>query len=224
MTRNWPRRSVSRQLTVLTTALLGVAVTVALVGGTRANEASAGAVPTGVPGPVASSAFASVPGPDSGSVPGTGSAAGANPDCLTDDLTGTLIGQPRSAGSGRRDTVLRLTNSSGRACRVQGWADIALVTPPGEVVRVPTRKIDQPGGGVIVLAPEASAWARVQWDTCVPGRSGCGVGVTVQYIVDRDSTGSAADPADVPEAGQDGITMRALRVGPLQQTRAAALA
>jgi hypothetical protein len=204
MTRNRSRRSVSRQLTVITTALLAVAVTVALVGGTRANEASAGAVPSGIPVP--------------------GSSAEADPGCLTDDLTGALIGQPRSAGSSRRNAVLRLTNSSGRACRVQGWPGIALVTPPGEVVRVPTRKIEQPGTGVIVLAPEASAWARVQWDTCVAGRSGCGVGVTVQYIVDRESTGSAAEPADVPEADQEGITMKALRVGPLQQTRAAALA
>jgi hypothetical protein len=197
MTRNRSRRGVSRQLTVLTTALLGVAVAVALVGGARTEEASAGA---GVP------------------------AAGPVVDCLTEDLTGALIGQPRRAGSGVRDAVLRLTNTSGRTCRVQGRPDVALVTPPGEVVRVPTRAISQPGAdAVIVLAPEAGAWSRVQWDTCKPGRSGCGVGVAVQYIVDAESTGAAADPEALPEADLDGITMKALRVGPLQPTRAAAL-
>jgi hypothetical protein len=200
MTRNRSRRSVSGQLTVLTTALLGVAVAVALVGGTRANEASAGAI----------SPSASAP---------------AVAGCLTEDLTGALIGQPRRTGSGVRDAVLRLTNTSGRPCRVQGRPDVALVTPPGEVVRVPTREIPQPGGSAaIVLAPEADAWSRVQWDICKPGRAGCGVGVTVQYIVDTESTGMAADSIEVPEADLEGITMKALRVGPLQQTRAAALA
>ncbi|GIE35729.1 hypothetical protein Ait01nite_087740 [Actinoplanes italicus] len=204
MTRNAFGRSTSRQLTVATTALLGAAVAVALVGGTRTREASAGAMSTD---------------------PGAVSTAGADVDCLTDDLTGTLIGQARAAGSKVRDAVLRLTNDSGRACRVRGWADIDLVTPPGDLVKVPTSRIEQTGGDTVVaLTPGASAWALVQWDVCTAGRAGCGVGVTVQYIVDPESTGSAADSAEVPEAEREGITMKALRVGPFQQDRAAALA
>ncbi|MEU4619533.1 DUF4232 domain-containing protein [Actinoplanes sp. NPDC023801] len=249
MTRNRSRRNVTRQLTVATTALLGVAVAVGLIGGTRAREASAGAVPLAsgtasapVPGTVSASVPAglasgpaasasaswSVPAgsaPASAPVPASVPPAGTDPGCLTDDLAGTLIGQDRAAGPGVRDAVLRLTNTSGRTCRVEGWADIALVTPPGELVRVPTGRTEQAGGGaVIVLKPQASTWARVQWDTCAPGRAGCGVGVAVQYIVDPDSTGAAADNAEVPEADRDGIAMRALRVGPLRATRAAALA
>lgn len=202
MTRNALGRSISRQLTLAATALLGVAVAVALVGGARTREAAAGAMPA-QPGAV----------------------SGADLACLTDDLTGTLIGRPRTAGSSVRNAVLRFTNDSGRACRVQGWADVDLVTPPGDLVKVPTRRIEQAGGAaVVVLAPGASAWALVQWDVCVIGRAGCGVGVAVQYIVDPASTGTAADSTEVPEADREGITMKALRVGPFQQTRAAALA
>jgi hypothetical protein len=151
-----------------------------------------------------------------------GVAAVAGPACLTDDLTGTLIGQPGRPGAGVRDAVLRLTNTSGRACQVRGWAELAMVTPPGELVRVPTRKVGQ-AGGEIVLRPEGSAWSKVQWDTCDPAGARCGVGVALQYLVDPDSTGTVADLTAVPEADRAGITMRALRVGPLQPTRAAAL-
>jgi hypothetical protein len=150
------------------------------------------------------------------------SAVMAEPTCVTDDLTGTVIGQPRTPNSAVRDAVLQLTNTSGRACQVRGWADIAMVTPPGELVRVPTQKLDQTGAP-ITLEPEASAWSRLQWDTCEAGREGCQVGVAFQYITDPDSTGTVAEMTAVPEADDAGITMKALRVGPLQPTRTAAV-
>jgi hypothetical protein len=184
---------------VLIPAVLVAAVAIGIVGATRATGASA--------------AEKAAP-----------AAVRADPACLTDDLTGTLIGQPRDPRSGVRTAVLRLTNTSGRTCRVQGWADLAMVTPPGELVRVPTRKVDQAGGTAeIILTPEAGAWSRVQWDTCAAGAEGCAVGVAVQYVVDPDSTGTVADLEAVPEADRAGITMRAMRVGPLRPNRAAAL-
>ena len=79
---------------------------------------------------------------------------------------------------------------------------------------MPTRKI-RTAGAAIVLQPKAAAWSRLQWDTCRPGRKGCGVGVALQYIIDPESTGEVADLAKVPEADGAGITMKALRVGPL---------
>jgi hypothetical protein len=168
----------------LTPALLVTGVAVALVGGGGATEAAAGAVPFAVPSPA----------------------------CLTDDLAGTVTGQP---GSGPREAVLALTNTSGHTCQVRGWADVALVTPPGDVVRVPTRKIGT-AGPAIVLEPGAAALAHLQWDSCAAGGARCGVGVAFQFIADPDSTGIAADLAELPEADLDGITMTALRVGPLQ--------
>ncbi|MDI6099553.1 DUF4232 domain-containing protein [Actinoplanes sp. NEAU-A12] len=198
MTRN----TASRMLMTLTPALLVGAVAIALVGAGRAGEASAGENPSA---------------PD---VP----AAEVSPACLTDDLTGTVTGLPRPARPGAREALLSLTNTSGRACRVQGWADIALVTAPGDLVRIPTRQVGQAAGGPgILLLPQASAWSRVEWDGCVPGRANCGVGVAWQYIVDPDSTGAVADTIGVPEADQDGVAMSAMRISPLSETRAAAL-
>jgi len=204
MTRNTGRIAVRRTLMVLAPALLVTAVAIGLVAATRAPGASAG---ENSGRPVA--APAAMP-----------AAVKVVPGCLTDDLTGTVIGRPRSAGSHVRDAVLRLTNTSGRTCRVRGWADIAMVTPPGELVRVPTRKVGQAAGPAeIILKPNANAWSRLQWDTCEAGAMGCGVGVALQYIVDPDSTGAVAETTAVPEADRAGITMKALRVSPLQSTR-----
>jgi hypothetical protein len=206
MTRNMPQTAVPRVLMVLAPTLLVAAVAIGFVGATRATGASAGEN-SGTP------AAAAVP-----------AAVKTIPACLTDDLTGTVFGQPRDAHYSVRDTVLRLTNTSRRTCQVGGWADIAMVTPPGELVRVPTRKVKQAGGGAeIVLKPQASAWSRVQWDSCDAGRKGCRVGVALQYIVDPDSTGTVADLTAVPEAGRAGLAMTAMRVSPFQRTRAAAL-
>lgn len=203
MTRNTPLAAVPRVLMVLTPTLLAAAVAFGFSGAARPTEASA----TENPG-----------------TPAVPAAVEAVRGCRTDDLTGTVFGQPRHAHSGERDAVLRLTNTSSRTCQVEGWADIAMVTPPGELVRVPTRKVGQAGGGAaIILKPQASAWSRVQWDTCTAGHRGCGVGVALQYIVDPESTGTVADLTAVPEATRAGITMKALRVSPLQRTRAAAL-
>jgi hypothetical protein len=184
MTRNSPRATIFRALTALTPALVVTGIAVALVGGGQATEAAAGAVPT--------------PGP--------------NPACLTDDLSGTVTGQP---ASGVREAMLSLTNNSGRTCQIQGWADVDLVTPPGEIVKVPTRKIGI-AGQAIVLEPGATATSRLQWDSCAAGRKGCGVGVGLQFIADPNSTGTATDLLNLPEADLAGITMKALRIGPLQ--------
>jgi hypothetical protein len=193
MTRDSSRITVTRTLMTLTPALLVGAVAVGLVGGGGTGAASAGentAAPAAPATPVTA--------------------------CLTDDLTGTVTGLPGEAGAKVRGAVLQLTNTSGRACRTPEWADLALVTPPGELVRVPTRKVGQAGATAIVLQPEASAWSAIEWDACAPGRTGCGVGVAWQYILDRESTGSVADTVAVPEADQDGVAMKAMRVGPLR--------
>ncbi|BEL08403.1 hypothetical protein Q0Z83_065940 [Actinoplanes sichuanensis] len=184
MTRNNPRSIALRTFMALTPALLVTGVAVALVGGGRATEASAGAMLPAAPSPA----------------------------CLTDDLSGTVTGH---GGDRVREAVLSLTNTADHACRIPGWADVALVTPPGEVVRVPTTEIGT-AGPAIVLEPGATASSSLQWDTCAAGRKGCGTGVAFQFIVDADSTGTAADVAELPEADGPGITMKALRIGPLQ--------
>ncbi|WP_045744417.1 MULTISPECIES: DUF4232 domain-containing protein [Actinoplanes] len=142
------------------------------------------------------------------------------PACLTEDLGGTVTGQ-RSAESGVREALLRLTNTSGRACTVQGSVAISLLTPPGEVVDVPTSRLGQDDGALITLAPEDSAWSRLQWDRCDADAKGCSVGVALQYVADEASAGEVAETIAVPEADAAGITMTALRVGALTQTRPA---
>jgi uncharacterized protein DUF4232 len=204
MTRNMPRVTAVRALVVLVPA---AAFAVAVVGSVNAGWAA-----TSTDAKPATSGSVK-PATSTGAKPGTPARPVAG--CLTDDLAGTVLGQPRVASSGERKAVLRLTNASGRTCQVRGWPAVAMVTPPGELVPVPTRQVGR-GGGVVVLKPGATAWAPIQWDSCDAGRKGCGVGVALQYIVDPDSTGAVADLAGVPEAERDGITMKALRVGPLQ--------
>lgn len=180
----------------ITPALLVVAVAIGIAGGTRATGASAAVTPA---------------------IP---AAAKTVPACTTDDLTGTLFGQPRDPHSTVRAAVLRLTNTSDRACQVKGWADIAMVTPPGDLVKVPTRKVTQPEGGAkITLEPQRNAWTRVEWDMCDATRNGCGVGVALQYTVDSESTGAVADTTGIRDAD---FTMKALRISPFQPTRTAA--
>lgn len=174
----------------LTPALLMVAVTLGIAGGSGTTGASAAEVPA------------------------------ATPSCLTDDLTGTVIGRPHAAGSPVRTAILELTNTSDRPCQLQGWAQLALVTPPGDLVSVPSRNVNQPQGGAkITLAPQASAWNQLQWDTCEADRKGCGVGVALQYIVDPESTGTVADTTEMPESD---LAMKELRISPFQSTRTAA--
>jgi hypothetical protein len=184
MTRNSPRSIALRTFMALTPALLVTGVAVALVGGGRATEASAGAMPAAAPSPA----------------------------CRTDDLTGTVTGR---GGDSVRQAVLSLTNTADHPCQIQGWADVALVTPPGEVVRVPTAEVGT-AGPALVLEPGATAASNLEWDTCAEDDKGCGAGVAFQFIVDADSTGAAADVAELPEADGPGITMSALRIGPLQ--------
>jgi hypothetical protein len=151
-----------------------------------------------------------------GGAPQTAGAAGRTvPACLTDGLTATVQGGPGGLRSGTREAVLSLTNISGRACHVRGWADVAMVTAPGELVPVPTRRIGD--GSEVVLEPRAAARSALQWDICEVGRTGCGVGVALQFTVDPESTGSLAELSGVPEADRAGITMKALRVSPLRQ-------
>ena len=198
MNRNMPRVTTVRALVLLAPVLAFAAVAIGHAGVGWAGTPAAGEVaapPAAIAAPVA--------------------------DCLTDDLAGTVFGLPGTARSGVREAVLRLTNS-GRTCQVTGRPMVAMVTPPGELVVVPTAGIGE-GAGVVVLKPGASAWARIQWDTCEAGRKGCRVGVALQYIVDPAATGAVADSSSVPEADRDGITMTAMRVGPLRAARATAL-
>ncbi len=196
MTRHTPRATVLRMPAFLTPALLTAAVAIGLGLAAQATGASAA------------------------QGPGSGSATGRPiPACLTEDLTATVTGRPHTARSPTRDAVLRLTNSSGRTCHVQGWADVAMVTAPGAIVPVPTRT--DRAGGDIVLVPAAEASARLQWDTCNAEDDSCGVGVALQYVVYPESTGTLAELAAVPEADRAGITMTALRIGPLQSGRPA---
>lgn len=189
MTRHTTRGTTARTLMTFSPALLGAAVVIGLVGVPQTSEAAAG---------------------------GTTTAPVTTPvDCLTDDLTGTLIEVPGPAGATIREAVLQLTNTSGRTCQVQGWAEVALVTPPGEVLAVPTRMIGT-AASVIDLQPENSTWSRIEWDTCTDGDSGCGTGVALQFIVDPGAAGSVAEPAEPTE---DALSMAAMRVGPFQITR-----
>ena len=145
--------------------------------------------------------------------------------CGTDDLSGTIIGNTRRPVRGVWMATMRLTNVSARTCRVEGWPEVALVTPPGDLVPIAVHTVNEPGAATPVdVRPRASAWAGLRWRVCHATARGCGAGVALQFTVDPQADGIAAGFEDFPAAEKDGLTMRSLQVGTFRASRDGLLA
>jgi len=87
------------------------------------------------------------------------------PWCVTDDLTVSL--RPGQPAAGNRYATLTLTNSSGTACRTQGWPGLQLTGKGGEKIPTVVARDHSKPSGLVTLAPGARASARLHW-TVVP--------------------------------------------------------
>lgn len=86
----------------------------------------------------------------------TTSAAAASDHCRSEDLRGSL--GPTDAGAGQRYTVLVLTNTGTRTCRLRGFPGVSLLDASGSQLGEAAGR-EGPAGPSISLAPgeEASA-------------------------------------------------------------------
>ena len=99
----------------------------------------------------------------------TGSAA-STPPCTGQQLSGTFVLVPGSAGAGQIEYGLTLTNTSHAACYVRGVPKAALLN--AAAAALPTH-VTAAGGSAptrIVLQPGASAVAHARFSPDVPGQ------------------------------------------------------
>ncbi|WP_370947258.1 DUF4232 domain-containing protein [Amycolatopsis sp. cg5] len=77
--------------------------------------------------------------------------------------------------------LLALTNTGSGPCTLEGWPTLSFLAANNSVIKVPVKKVEQPGAGPkIVLEPGRSAFAGVKWTTCDKGDETCFVATTVK--------------------------------------------
>jgi hypothetical protein len=99
----------------------------------------------------------------------TGSAGSATP-CTGEQLSGTFVLVPGSAGAGQIEYALTLTNTSRGACYVRGIPRVTLLS--ASAAALPTH-VTAAGGGAptrVVLEAGASAVAHARFSPDVPGQ------------------------------------------------------
>jgi hypothetical protein len=136
--------------------------------------------------------------------------------CGNDDLKATVTLQP-TRGDGAMRGLVAVVNTGKHSCKLEGRASISLVNAADEVVRVPTREVDEPGEAVaITLRPGRSAFEGIKWTPCDKGDDTCGAGNTLRFNVQASTDGPAAELDGFPAPESSNITMKSLRVGTLQ--------
>jgi hypothetical protein len=113
--------------------------------------------------------------------------------------------------------LLALTNNSRRACTVHGWADIQLEGVDGNPVRLPVRKVNQPGpGDDITLAPGRTAFAGFKWRACHRADENCGLVSGVKVAAPGTRRYTDAKLIGIGNQPVTNISMASLTLGTLQ--------
>ncbi|HEV7628610.1 MAG TPA: DUF4232 domain-containing protein, partial [Streptomyces sp.] len=101
----------------------------------------------------------------SGSPGRSGSGKARPPWCVTDTLSMSL--RPGQPAAGSRYATLVLTNSSGAACRTQGWPGLQLTGKGGELIPTEVVRDHSSPSRALTLEVGQRASARLHW-TVVP--------------------------------------------------------
>ncbi|MFI1990071.1 DUF4232 domain-containing protein [Actinoplanes sp. NPDC020271] len=207
------------------TRTLMVAVPALLVLGVTAG-CSGAAQPAAAPTTAAPTSAAAATAPTTGSAPAkagpaatkatTKSGSTSAAACRSADLKTTVTLQPDGTGSTLKGLVT-LTNGGKSACTLDGWVAISLVDAADEVVKVPTKKVNEPGPAeAFTVKPGTSAFAGIKWTSCDKADANCGVGNTLRYNLEASTDGPVATLEGFPNAESSGITMKSLQIGTLQ--------
>lgn len=92
---------------------------------------------------------------------GTSAETGGLPWCTTAALEPSLHSLESAAGN--RYTALVLANTSGTACRTQGWPGLQLTGTNGEALPTDAVRDRSRSPRQLTLAPGESAWSRLHW-------------------------------------------------------------
>lgn len=97
----------------------------------------------------------------------SGSAKARTPWCATGALSMSL--RPGQPAAGSRYATLVLTNSSGTACRTQGWPGLQFTGKGGKQIPTEVVRDDSSPSRPLVLAPGEQASARLHWSVVPSG-------------------------------------------------------
>lgn len=171
-----------------------------------AGGSAAGGGAGGSSGAGASGTGGSGEGGDSGA----GSGSGPDAACGSAELSAS-VGTGRS-GAGQQNFPLVLTNSSSRACTVNGYPGMAFLNGAGEQVSVDPERTGA-AAGPVRLAPGASAWAPLSYTN--PGMTGVDTVTpdSVQITPPDEETplGASWPGAPVTSSGEASVP----KIGPL---------
>ncbi|SDY95789.1 Protein of unknown function [Amycolatopsis xylanica] len=115
--------------------------------------------------------------------------------------------------------LLALTNTGTGPCTLQGWPTVGFLAANDSAIKVPVKKVDQPGAGPkIVLEPGRSAFAGVKWTTCDKGEDTCFVATTVKVTAPGTTKPVVADFIGAEGGGQKvtQLPVSSVEVGTLQ--------
>lgn len=140
--------------------------------------------------------------------------------CRTADTSATVTFQPDLSQGDTRLGLVTLLNKSKNNCTVNGRAAISLTNAAGDVVKVPTKNVNEPGKAVpITLRPGTNAFEGIKWTACDKGDETCGVGNSLSFNLDASTDGPAAKLDGFPSGEASAITMKSLQIGTLQPSR-----
>ncbi|GAB1645987.1 DUF4232 domain-containing protein [Krasilnikovia sp. MM14-A1259] len=153
----------------------------------------------------------------SGKTGGSGQGGSTVAVCRTKDMTAVVTFQPQSVTGATRKGLVTLTNTSHRACKVEGRAAISLTNAADEVVDAAVENVDEPGKATpIVLKPGRTAFEGIKWTVCDKSDEHCAVGNGMKFNLEASTDGLNAKLEGFPAAEKSNITMRAMSIGTLQ--------
>jgi hypothetical protein len=149
---------------------------------------------------------------DSGAAAGGGRA----PWCATDALSASV--RPLDSAAGQRYAALVLTNTSGAACRTQGWPGLQLATGDGTALPTETVREEGQDSHPLTIEPGGSAWARLHWTVVAgeddPADGDCGPAPAELRVIPPDQEEATAAGWDLGEVcGAGRIEERPLAEG-----------
>jgi hypothetical protein len=149
----------------------------------------------------------------------TGTAAGGSQaaSCKAQDVKVEMMMQAQRSTPTTLMALLQVTNKSAQACRMVGWATVALWNAANRPVDVPSGNVLEPSGPTpIDLAPGSTASAGVRWTFCDKGKADCPAGNTLKVRLPGDTTDVIAKLTDFVGTDGNNITMAGLQIGTLQ--------
>jgi hypothetical protein len=140
--------------------------------------------------------------------------------CRTSDTSATVTLQPDPGDGSTQVALVSLENTSKNNCAVEGRAAISLTNAAGDVVKVSTKNVNEPGKAVrVTLRPGTNAFQGIKWTTCDKGDDTCGVGNGLRFNLDASTDGPDAKLEGFPPGEASDITMKSLQIGTLQPSR-----